>query len=152
MICFCLSQCSDSQQELSGDYSYIDEGVTDKFIISEVSASKAIYGKVIDYNFNDQFIIAIQRADFHAYKSKIAFELRNDIRKYPDNSVEDVRVTEVLADSILTHDPYYKRVFSRDTNYWIIMVKSDSLVGPLSFDEYLIIRERLGVPESMNVK
>lgn len=151
-ICFCLSQCSDSQQELSGDYSYFDEGVADKFIISEVSASKAIYGKVIDYKFNDQFIVAIQRPDFNAHKSKIAFELRNDIRNYPDNSVEDIQVTEVRADSILTHNPYYKKVFSRDTNYWIIMVKSDSLVGPLSFEDYLIIKERLEVPESMNVK
>lgn len=152
MICFCFSQCSDSQQELSGDYVYIDEGVSDKFIISEVSASKAIYGEVIAYSFDDQFIVAIQQPDFNEYKSKLSFELRNDITKYPNNSVEDIRITEALSDSILTHDPFYQKVFLRGTNYWIIVVKSDSLVGPLSLHEYLIMREKLSIPESVNPK
>lgn len=150
-LAIALAACSDSKEDLGGNYLFIDEGQANKIIISKNSSDKAIYGKVVEYAYDDKFIVAKQRPDFNDHKSKLAFELRSDIEKYPNNSENDIITTKALADSILRNDNFYKRIFSRDINFWIIVIEEDTLIGPLSSSEYLDVRKRLNVPKKLTL-
>jgi hypothetical protein len=152
MSCFFFIRCSDSTEELGGNYVFINEGENDKFIISHLPGRTNIYGKVLSYDFNEQFIIAKQQPVFNEYKSKLAFDLRDDLIKYPKNSLEDVEKTEELADSILRNDPFYKNIFSGTINFWIIIIKSDSTIGPLTLNDYLIKRKKLNIPDNVHLR
>jgi hypothetical protein len=47
-------------EELSGDYFYTDEGGNAKFIICHLPNRKGIYSTVIEYDYNKDFIIALE--------------------------------------------------------------------------------------------
>lgn len=150
--CFFFVRCSDSKEELSGNYVFINEGQDNRFIISHLPGRKNIYGNVLNYNFNAQFIIARQQPIFDEYKSKLAFDLRDDLIKYPENSLEDIKKTEALADSILKNDSYYKNIFSNKINYWIIDHKRNLFLGPLTFKEYKHKFKELDIPKSLELE
>jgi len=63
------------------------------------------------------------------------------------------RFTDLLlvADSLIAHDPYYKSIFSRDTNYWIIDNRTHTLFGPLEYNEYLQKRDSLKIPRELEL-
>jgi len=152
MLLLQLIGCSgDRTEELSGDYFYRVEGPTAKDILCHSDSCKSIYANVISYNFDGNFIIAAQQPIFSAYVNMVGFELRNDLKKYPTNSIEEIEESERIADSLLKHDPYYIKIFSRSLNYWIISHKDKQLYGPFSNEEYLQKRRELGVPNSLEL-
>ncbi len=57
-----------------------------------------------------------------------------------------------IVDSIISVDPYYKLIFSRNLNYWIIQKRNKQLFGPFNKDEYLIKRRFLNLPNELNFK
>jgi hypothetical protein len=61
-LVICLYSCSvsDDMEELSGDYFYTDEGGNAKFIICHLPNRKGIYSTVIEYDYNKDFIIALE--------------------------------------------------------------------------------------------
>lgn len=63
------------------------------------------------------------------------------------------KITDLLlvADSLMAHDPYYKSIFSRDTNYWIIDNRTHTLFGPLGYDEYVRKRDSLNIPPELEL-
>lgn len=152
--CLLLFGCnfSDSSKELSGDYFYRNEGDHVKDIICHRPNSKNIYSEILSYDYNSEYIVAIQHPNYEEYKTQIGFELRGNLKRYPTNSVEERIQSEVKSDSILKHDPYYKSIFAHKINYWIIAHKKKEVYGPLTKEEYIQKRSELGVPEDLEVK
>lgn len=147
-----LFSCSnDTNSELSGNYFYRDEGGYMKEILSHSANRENIYGRIICYDYNSDFIIALQEPIFDEFVSMIGFNLRDDSIKYSSNSSEDIRNSEIEADSILKNDPYYRKIFSSKYNYWIISHKLDSVFGPLTKEEYLIMREEINIPNGVKL-
>ena len=158
---------SDYSEELSGDYTFIHEGQDYNFIIGR----NEIYANVVDYKFDDNYIVVCQVPNRSMYLSNFASTLsgkystyysylkdsttekyyrsRNEIlrdtviprifknRKISfQNTSEDIQKQEEIADSIIQNDSFHVKVFSLKKVYWIIKVKSNNLIGPLSYAEY----------------
>ncbi len=137
---YCLSQsCNPGAyvDKLSGNYFYENRGPHTRNLICNRPDRQDIYANIIGYNYTKDFIIAIQEPDFEGYKVAIAFNLRDDLKKYPENSDEDRIQSEKIADSILKHDPYYQRIVVNKVNYWIITHKNKKVYGPLTKEEFL---------------
>lgn len=150
---FFLHGCSsDNTEELIGGYFYRDEGVNTKDILCHLSNRKGIYSKVTAYDYNADFIVAVQQPTYEEYKTMVGFNLRDNLKKYPTNSSEESVQSEKEADSILKHDPYYKSIFAHKINYWIIVNKSEEVLGPLAKVEYQSKRTDLNIPENIEVK
>lgn len=152
LICFsgCIPN-SDSTEELSGHYFYRDEGAHVRDILSHISNRKEIYSEIIRYDYNSDFIIAEQRPVYNEYKTMLGFNLRDNLKKYPTNSAKEVIQSEKEADSILKNDPYYKAIFTHEINFWIIVNKSNELLGPFTKGEYEKKRKELNIPENVDI-
>lgn len=150
-ILLTFSKCGspDYYEELSGNYFF--RGGDGDGIVSHQPNRKNIYGKVVRYKFNNDFIVALQTPDYKDYQSMVSFELGGDVKKYSENSDEDMNLTDKIADSILHNDPYYKKVFSSKENYWIISHKNECIYGPLTRSEYKEKRAELKVPNSLQL-
>jgi hypothetical protein len=153
ILCVSFTACnmSDSREELSGDYFYRNEGRDVKDILSHAPNRENIYSNVIGYNYNSDFIVAMQQPNFEQYKSMVGFELRDDLKKYPTNSAKDIIESERQADSLLKNDPKYKLIFAHKINYWIIVHKQNKLMGPFIKEDYIQKRKELKVPKNIEV-
>lgn len=141
---------SDYTEDLSGHYFYRDEAPDDRTIVGSLPGQKDIGSRVEAYSYNNNYILVIQRPLLEYYRTAIGYDLRSSFSsKKPE---EDIEKSEIIADSIIKHDPYYQKIFSRPINYWIISHKVDSMFGPLSKEEYFQKRKELGVPEELKLK
>ena len=61
------------------------------------------------------------------------------------SSGADIAIREAVADSLLHNDPYYKTIFRRKRNFWIIQKEKDVLFGPFNFQQFNQQREILGI-------
>jgi hypothetical protein len=120
-----------------------------KQILSHSPGLTEIYGKVISYNYDDNFILAMQVPSKKDYKLNIAFGLREAKTR---NSKEDIIESEKKADSIIKTDAFYQKLFSNHVNYWIISHTENKTYGPLTVDEYLKARQTLNVPSNLRLK
>lgn len=182
LIFFITLSCnmSDSLEELSGDYTYVHEGKDYNFIIGKNN----IYANVIDYNFDDNYILVCQIPNRSMYLSYFASELsgkystyysylkdstsekfyrsRNEILADSiipkifksknisfENSFEDIKKGKEIADSIMKNNPFHIKVFSLKKVYWIIKIKNNFLIGPLSENEYKIKRKELNLSSKL---
>ncbi len=68
------------------------------------------------------------------------------------STAADKAIQEAIADSLINHDPYYKKISSGETNYWIIQISTDSLLGPFSKTAYLQERKLLHIPADLTLK
>jgi len=153
LSCVMISCQSDYNQDLSGNYFYRDEGEDVKQIISHTSSklNHQIFSKVICYDYNNDFIIAMQNPLKEDHIDMVAFYLRDNFDKFPNNSKVQQIKSEKIADSLLKYDFYYRKIFSNNVNYWIIKVSNDSIYGPLNKNEYYYFRGVLGVPKSLKL-
>lgn len=149
------------------------------------SFKNSVLPLVVDYGFDEDFIIAVQKTDTVRIRRKIAenlaliYEYLESHRNYTyeepieftpkleafyndqvlynrfkkevsrNNSDSDQRNSELIADSLLLHNPQYKKILLRPYNYWILNKNTDELFGPYSRMEYLIRRVQLGVPDNL---
>lgn len=67
-----------------------------------------------------------------------------------ENDSMDIHISHSIADSLIHNDPYYKNIYSRSENYWIIINVRDSLIGPLTKEEFLIQRKQLNIPDKLD--
>ena len=188
LSCIYLQSCNPGvyTQNLCGNYVYAEEGQNNHTIFGKHS----IYGNVIRYACNDNFVLVEQMPNkgsymiflgsdlstrysmYHSYKADSTFLERNktvyskqDIK--PDsnlyqllsnkhvslnNSKEDIATCEDIADSILSNDPAYKKLFSLKKAYWIISFPKDQLDGPFTEEEFLQKRNELHVPDDLKLK
>jgi hypothetical protein len=137
-------------KNLSGGYTYDDIGpdIINTFMTSPVfvaTNTKNIYGRVIDFCYDNNFILVKQKPDYNRYKDMVSFEYRLANRQ-DSNAIEK---SLIITDSLLKNDPYYKAIFSKDINYWIINNKEKKLLGPFTKEEYLKQRKLLNIPKSL---
>ncbi len=136
----------DARKELSGSYYfYYGDGCAGSILTGYLE--NGIYPKVIDYDYNSDFIIAVQKPDYSRYKFMISSELDMDNTDVNGTPID----SHSLADSVLKHEPYYIKIFSRSLNYWIISHKDKQVYGPYSEEEYLQKRVALGVPDNLQL-
>jgi hypothetical protein len=154
VIFLCCYGCnsSDYTQELSGNYFFISEGNSEKYIENHSSMGKHIWSNIFSYSYDQNYILAAQTPVYASFKSFLAFEIRSTNKIYEKNTKEDIKISEVLADSILKNNTYYRNIFSRKINYWIICIKNDSLIGPLSKNDYLQKCKVLGISKELNLE
>lgn len=148
----CGGGSSDFYEELSGNYFYRGEGRGSNEILSHSPKQKSIYSEVINYSFNDDFIIALQQPNYESHKYMIATKLRIDAIQFPTNSSQEIKASEKIAASLLKHDSFYLKIFSQKRNFWIITNKPNKLYGPLNNEQYLQKREELNVPKELELK
>ncbi|KQS24674.1 hypothetical protein ASG33_23205 [Dyadobacter sp. Leaf189] len=144
---------SDYSENLGNGFLYESSGKEFKNIRTPIRGQKNIYGKVMEYKFNADFILAIQQPSREIYHGSIAYELRNADRvKYKYNSTNDRIESERVADSLILNDPYYKSIFANTTNYWIISHQNKTMYGPLTKEEYFRKRKELKVPDELKLE
>ncbi|MCB9064730.1 MAG: DUF3997 domain-containing protein [Chitinophagales bacterium] len=148
-----LTSCSDLVEELPGKYTYRFEG-TDLIDISHESDwEKTICGRVEEYTYNDKIIVAKESPLYENYRDAIVHNLNKIDTNWTQAiyTTEEFKIREKVADSILRTNPKYIKLLSSDTNYWIIDVAKDSLLGPYNYEEYLKQRKLLNIPVSVDV-
>ena len=69
-----------------------------------------------------------------------------------ENTSADLSISHYLADSLIENDPYYKRIFASGFNYWIIYCPTDTLIGPLTIEEYEAKRKELKIPDDLQIE
>lgn len=156
-------------QKLSGGYDYYEIGSSDDYIYKNTSVLKKphaltyiysgkqnIFPKVTLYKYNKDFIVASQKPKKDGHLYLLGFDLEFYFHK--KHGVKENRYKKeiytlneekgkIMADSLLQNDPYYKKIFSRNVNYWIICHKLDSLFGPLTKEEYIEKYKELKLPK-----
>jgi hypothetical protein len=146
-LTFCFQYCSDYNEELSGNYFYRDEGEYSKEIVCHsAGANKGIFGKVISFDYNSNFIIAAQIPSFDDYEAWIQFHY------FYDSDYKDSIEKNEIQMSYHQKGTLYDKLFSHEINFWIISHEDKQIFGPLTLDEYLRKRRELNVPESLEVK
>ena len=53
-----------------------------------------------------------------------------------DNYNNDEEIYRIV-DSVVTHDPEYKKIFASKVNYWILVKRGNLVYGPLTKKQYL---------------
>ncbi len=148
-----LTRCNQGtiSEEINDTYLYVENGDSSQALLSTKHGIN-IYATVTEYKYNNNIIIALQNPNFKQHKTLLAFNLRvNNRGAYPENSKEDIRESERIADSILRNDPYYLKIFSHNKNYWIVLCKENQTFGPLTKEEYKLKRKELSVPGSLQL-
>lgn len=139
----CGAGVNNSSEELSGDSYFRESGNDFNYITSHNELHKTIFSKIIAYAYNSNFVLAAQMPNYEYHRAGIAGEL--------NHGKEDMEFLYKKADSILTSDPYYIKIFSEKVNFWIIRNKDHKLIGPLTSDEYLTKRRELKIPEELRL-
>jgi len=111
------------RQDLGNGYFYY-ELVGSPIICREVPTRKCIPTVVKSYDFNEDFIIALQKE----YRFT-DFELKN----YSNEELYELSITEGLS------------------QYWIICHSLDSVFGPMSKNDFYHKRIELGVPPELSI-
>ena len=142
---------SDYAEDLSCGCMYRDEGEHTKDILCGPPIEKHIYSEIIGYDYNRNFIVAAQRPRYEEHKQMIAFNLRDNFKKYPTNSGGEIEQSEQVADSILKNDPFYVSIFRNDINYWIVSKEAQKIYGPFNEVEYNNTRKKLNVPDRLKI-
>lgn len=183
----CGAGISDTTKELSGGYVYRTDG-NQRYIRADNTFKNSVYPNVVNFAFDENFILVLQSPSLDAFKVFLADELigRYSIlasikdttelqkgeyaflktnlladstlyrmlskRLSPNNTSEDIKESQSIADSLIKSSPKYKLIFSRKLNYWIIRAQDGELLGPFSESEYLQKRKELGVPDKLKLE
>lgn len=152
LIVFFLFSCnlSDEVQSLPGGWVYISEGTEYAYIYlnqrlhNEKKIQNIIFPSVAKYDYNDDYIVALQRANRVIVTLYVAADLRIKLMK-GDTTEESYQNSFIIADSILDNNDYYKEIFSSVSNYWIIDIRKDTVYGPLTKKKYLTLKKRMNI-------
>ena len=120
---------------------------------------------VIDYSFDDNYIIAKQKHNREVLLNELKMELsswggyyniykREGVINFNDVPVSlkeiskqiELRGSTNLADSIISHSSYYKELLTPNKiNYYIIDKDEDSILGPFDKLEFEKIKKEKGI-------
>ena len=129
------------------------------YIIAEQIPSKNEYRQAIGldlgvdyYRYNDFIRDSIEWKQYWSTKevSKIRkFQLMyiflKNMRVSFENTENDMIKCEIVADSLLNNENYYKNIFSRKINYWIIDKNKNYGYGPMDSLQFANNCERLEI-------
>ena len=146
----CGAGVADYSEELGNGYKFINYGSQTKYIRSPVLGQRDIYGTVVQNQYDNNFIIAVQHPDRKVYRIKLGYNIRvKDRLKYSENSESDIIKSERVADSLILNDTYYQAIFAHKSNLWIISKRDNCIYGPLTMEEYYRKRKELKVPDDL---
>lgn len=174
-----LISCHDDSNNLGKDYYYmtkddaLDYGLvswdfiykSDKRRSGTFSIIATTPSDVIDYSFDDNYIIAKQKHNREVLLNELKMELsswggyyniykREDVINFNDVPVSlkeiskqiELRGSTNLADSIISHSSYYKELLTPNKiNYYIIDKDEDSILGPFDKLEFEKIKKEKGI-------
>ncbi len=136
----------DYYEDLPGGYLF--RGGDGNAILAPLG-KESIGGKVVQYAYDDTFIIARQKPEYREYQTMIADSISRHNQKYTANSYADIMETSTLADRIIARDPFYQRILSAQENYWIIHHCTGERYGPFTKKEYQQQRRVLRISASL---
>jgi hypothetical protein len=124
IIIACLFSCN-NRPEISDRYKLLNDAMGDLIIVDSNGIYCVIDGDIVNYNFNNDFIIINQKP-------------RDSFRNY-------------YKDDFPTTYSEQKKLFSkfRLRQYWIIDKRNDSIYGPYNKNLFYTKRKELGVPDSI---
>ncbi len=174
-----LISCHDDSNNLGKDYYYmtkddaLDYGLvswdfiykSDKRRSGTFSIIATTPSDVIDYSFDDNYIIAKQKHNREVLLNELRMELsswggdyniykREGVINFNDVQVSlkeiskqiELRGSTNLADSIISHSSYYKELLTPNKiNYYIIDKDEDSILGPFDKLEFEKIKKEKGI-------
>ena len=174
-----LISCHDDSNNLGKDYYYmtkddaLDYGLvswdfiykSDKRRSGTFSIIATTPSDVIDYSFDDNYIIAKQKHNREVLLNELKMELsswggyyniykREGVINFNDVPVSlkeiskqiELRGSTNLADSIISHSSYYKELLTPNKiNYYIIDKDEDSILGPFDKLEFEKIKKEKGI-------
>ncbi|RYE41237.1 MAG: hypothetical protein EOP48_24090 [Sphingobacteriales bacterium] len=111
------------------------------------------YRSYLHYKENPDII---NKAGYKEQKGKIEWDSVNyklffERGASDKNTTEDIQISWTIADSLIDNDPYYKKIFANEVNYWIICNLEDTLIGPLTKREYIAKRKDLKIPDDLQL-
>ena len=174
-----LISCHDDSNNLGKYYYYmtkddaLDYGLVSWDFIYKSDKTRSRYysiidktpSDIIDYSFDDNYIIAKQKYNREVLLNELEMELSswggyyniykregvinfNDVQvslKEISKQIELGRSTN-LADSIISHSSYYKELLTPNKiNYYIIDKDEDSILGPFDKLEFEKIKKEKGI-------
>lgn len=129
-----------------------------------------IYSDIVKYAEDKSYIIVLQKPNmdllfeeiknnlFQFYKGYKKYNYTNENYSYPYGQNKDIllknmdsiflitkdsaKTYEIEANSIIKKELYYKRMFERKYNYYIINKKVDSIYGPLGYDKFKNLKNK----------
>lgn len=174
-----LISCHDDSNNLGKDYYYmtkddaLDSGLVSWDFIYKSDKTRSRYysiidktpSDIIDYSFDDNYIIAKQKYNREVLLNELGMELsswggyyniykREGVINFNDVSVSlkeiskqiDLGRSTNLADSIISHSTYYKELLTPNKiNYYIIDKDEDSILGPFDMLEFEKIKKEKGI-------
>ena len=174
-----LISCHDDSNNLGKDYYYMtkDDALyygfpswdyiykSDKRRSSYYSVIDKTPSDIIDYSFDDNYIIAKQKYNREVLLNELRMELsswggdyniykREGVINFNDVQVSlkeiskqiELRGSTNLADSIISHSSYYKELLTPNKiNYYIIDKDEDSILGPFDKLEFEKIKKEKGI-------
>ena len=174
-----LISCHDDSNNLGKDYYYMtkDDALyygfpswdyiykSDKRRSSYYSVIDKTPSDIIDYSFDDNYIIAKQKYNREVLLNELRMELsswggdyniykREGVINFNDVPVSlkeiskqiELRGSTNLADSIISHSSYYKELLTPNKiNYYIIDKDEDSILGPFDMLEFETIKKEKGI-------
>jgi hypothetical protein len=146
LLCLALAGCGNQGvhgSAIAGGYLYLETSQENNSIVSPLQNGKDVYGHIVDYKSNGDFIVVCQAPDYYSYKMAIVDKLLGSDKSANSLSAEAL---EKKANNILQSDSSYKKVFLRKVNYWIMDIRNKIEYGPLSKEKYWATRSRLNIP------
>ena len=115
--------CSDRVEKYSNGISHIHEGVDYKFVLKERFKGFFLEPNVEKVYENDKYILFIQVIDMERLKTKIAGDLKPEMR-------ESDSITNSKVDSIILNSNHLHKQLKYRRAYWILKKEQDYLMGP----------------------
>ena len=174
-----LISCHDDSNNLGKYYYYmtkddaLDYGLISWDFIYKSDKTRSRYysiidktpSDIIDYSFDDNYIIAKQKYNREVLLNELGMELsswggdyniykREGVINFNDVPVSlkeiskqiELRGSTNLADSIISHSTYYKELLTPNKiNYYIIDKDEDSILGPFDKLEFEKIKKEKGI-------
>lgn len=129
---------------------------SNKTITNTFEINKIIHGDVVDYKSNSKYIIVIQEPNklllYNSLKNELLFWNKYYSKKLKDSIIdlsfdslsltkintisEDSKKIDIVVDSILINNNFYKKMLKNKKNYYIIDKDNDSVFGPFDKHEF----------------
>lgn len=150
-----------------------DYAFNNDYILVEQEPSKKLYKDLLAENLAAKYISlsTVDSMDKELAPGQYVFyksELQSNAKLYHsffgrlsvNHTADDILNSELITDSLIKADKYYKNIFSRKVNYWIVdhkdidqsYLRRSKIYGPLSEKEYLNQRAKLNVPETLKLR
>ena len=141
------SPTSNNQDEVLGTFFHYhnEDSVRTEFIWSDTwYYASIIRGHIVDYTCDGDFLLADQKP--------IDSILGKEITLYSKDGRYSYSRREY--DTVNQYDAYWRMLDNSPVihQYWIMVVKTADIYGPFSYEDYLEVKQQLGVPPTLLLK